>query len=146
MGKYKDAINFVDHDFATTTVLINGETVIQGLHSLEVEYDENETEVFMVDDGTGQFVASQGRSGTIRIGLLEASPSTDEIEDLREAGSQFSISATDANAPKLKVVGQYCKCEKPPVIVRGKTPVVPVWTFKVVYLTGRSGSYKQATV
>ena len=145
MSKYKDSLNFVDHDFATTTVTINGTHVVQGLHSVAVEFDEDENSIFTVGDGTGQFVKSQVRSGTIKLGILEASATTDALETLRTADSQFSFGITDSNVSDLKATASKCKFQKRPVLIRGKEPEVVEWTFVTPYLQCKGGSYTAVT-
>jgi hypothetical protein len=144
MAKYKDSLNFVDHDFTSITATYNGTDKVEGLDSIEVEMDDDENTITDVSDGTGNFNFNPGRKGTIRIGLLEASATSDIFWDARDGNAQFSLAVNDANAEKFKVSGQKCKIMKPPVITRRKEQEVVVWEFKCVYLEARGGSYKIA--
>jgi len=141
MAKYKDRINYVDHDFNNSSLTINGAHVAQGLESIEVELDEDEVDVVKVGDGTGIFVNDPSRSGTIKFQILEASATNDVMWALRTAGTSFPISFLDSSAPNLDCHGNNCRIQKPPVVKRSKEVDIVEWVCKCVYLDVKGGAY-----
>ena len=95
MTAYKDNVNFVAHSFNTTTVLINDEHKVQGLHTIEVNFDEDEVETQAVASGMSIFVENPVTKGEIVISFLEASATTDYLWDLKDTGDQFAIAIND---------------------------------------------------
>jgi len=141
MPIYKDQINYVDHDFNSTTVTINGSHVVQGLEELEVERDRESSTVQTFADGTGIFVNHASKSGEIRLTFAESSPTTDVLQALFDAGSTFKCSVLDANATKLDASG-LCKVKKHPNIKRKADGTDMVqWVLVSVYLKMQGGSY-----
>jgi hypothetical protein len=144
MTVYKDEINYVGHDFNTTTLTLDGEHVVQGLESLEVERTKDATSVQEVADGTGIFVNHPSKSGQVRFTILEASPSTSVLQTLYDSGAVFKVSVLDSNAPELDCSGR-CKIMKMPVVKRGAEADLVQWTLVAVYLKTKVGSYTLAS-
>jgi hypothetical protein len=141
MAIYRDRVNYVDHDFNNTTLSIDSDHVAQGLQMIEIELDEDETDIQKVADGTGLFVTNPSRSGTIKFQILEASATNDKMWELRESNSSFPVSLLDTAAPNLNCRGSYCRIGKPPVVKRGKEADVVEWMCKCIYLDVKGGSY-----
>lgn len=145
MTAYKDRINVVNHNFATTTITINNTIKAQGVHMIEVERNEDENEIFEVDDGTAIHVESNSRSGEIRLQILEASPTNDALQSLADQRISFPIGVADSHAPNLNCNGKYFRLKKRPVIVRQKAAQVIQWDFVTTYLNMKGGSYTLVT-
>ena len=141
MAKYRDRVNYVDHDFNNTTLSINGTHIAEGVEMVEVELDEDETTVQKVADGTGIFVNDPSRSGTFKFQILEASATNDIMWALRAANSSFKVSLLDVAAPNLDCHGNQCRIAKPPVVKRGKEADVVEWSLICVYMDVKGGSY-----
>lgn len=141
MAKYRDRVNYVDHDMNNTTITIDGTHLAEGVEMVEVELDEDETTIQKVADGTGIFVNDPSRSGVIRLSILEASATNDELWAKRAANSSFKVSVLDTAAPNLDCHGNQCRIAKPPVVKRGKEADVVEWVFICVYLDVKGGSY-----
>lgn len=145
MGNYKDRRNYVDHDFNTTVLLINGEDKAEGLEMIEVELDEDETTVQKVADGMAIFVKNPSRSGTIKFQFLEASKTNDVMWALRTGDTSFKLSIQDPSAPNLSCKGAKCRIGKPPIVKRGLEADVVEWTCICAYLDVKGGSYALAS-
>lgn len=141
MAIYKDRINYVDHNFNSYTLTIDGDHVAQSLDSVEVELDDDEVDVTKVADGTGVFDINPSRSGTIKFSMLEASVTNDKMYELREVGAAFSVSGLDTSRPNYNCNGKKMRIVKPPVELAGTTANVVEWICKAVYLDVKGGSY-----
>jgi len=145
MGVYKDRRDYVDHDFNTTTLTIDGEHKAEGLEMIEVEKTEDDTTVKEAADGLGIFVVRPSKSGTIKFQILEASATNDIMWALRSGGSSFSVSVLDVAAPELDCNAAKARISKAPVVKRGIDHDMVEWTLIAVYLDVKGGSYSLAS-
>ena len=145
MADYKDRINYEDHDFNSTTVIINGEHKVEGLDSVTVEYENDEVGIQTVNDGTAIPVVNPRRNGTITIGFLEAGATTDVMYGLLETRTAFKVQIKDSVAPNLDCKGARCRVMKRPNIVRGAEATIAEWVLIVPYLDSKGGSYSLAS-
>ena len=141
MGVYKDRVSYKDHNFATSVLTINGVHNAEGMESVEVELDEDETTIQKVADGTGIFVKGTSRSGTFKFQILEASATNDVMWALRQADTAFKLSFADPTSPNLDCHGNVCRVLKAPVVKRGKEADVVEWVCNSIYLDVKGGSY-----
>lgn len=141
MADYKERLNFVDHNFITTTCTVDKLHKMQGLHMLEVERNEDEVTTMEVDDGTAIMVEGNSRTGEIRMHCLEASPSNTYMSDLAKERRSFAISILDTNAPEMKADGKYCRVKKRPIIRRQRDHQVVEWVCVVTYLDCHGAGY-----
>lgn len=141
MTAYKDRLNFVDHNFNTTTLTIDKTHKAQGLHMIEAEYNEDETTTMEVDDGTAIMVEGNSRTGEIRFQVLEASPTNTFMQGLAKERRSFALSLDDTNVDDLKTDGKYCRVKKRPVLIRQKDAQVVQWDCVVTYLDLVGGGY-----
>jgi len=145
VAKYKTRRNYVDHDFNSTTLTINGEHKAEGLEMIEVERTEDETVVVESGDGMAMFSNSASRSGTIKFQVLDASATNDVMWDLHKAGTSFKLSVLDVAAPNLDCKGAQCRVQKRPIVKRSKEVDVVEWVCIVAYLDAVGGSYTLVT-
>lgn len=146
MGKYQKGKNFVDHDFRTTTITIDGTTIAEGVDTLAVELEEEETTVDKVADGSAIMVVNPSSAGSITIEMLEASATNDDLWALRESGRQFPVSVLDSAAPNLNCNASYMRIAKPPVVHRSVEHAKIEWKLVAAYLNVKGGSYALAAV
>jgi hypothetical protein len=145
MGKYKEAIHTVAHNFKNTTLTINGEHKVDGLDALAVERDEDEVSTMAAADGMASFVETSIQTGTITFSHLEASPTSDYMWDLYETGDTFKAAVVDSAAPTLDCSAAYCRVAKAPVVTRTREGQMVEWVLRTTYLKSRGGSYSLAT-
>jgi hypothetical protein len=137
---YKENINFTPHNLNSTTVTIGNDHTLIGLHTLEVERDEDECEVVASDDGIAIFSECPITSGKIKFQILEASASNDYLQTLM--GTGFAISVSDVNAPNLACKAAQVRVVKQPVLKRERKAQYVEWTLTATYLVLKGSGYK----
>lgn len=148
-ASYKDAINVVPHDFATTTTKAshNGNDIVfDGIEMLEVDRNADRFKTNSVGDGFAWFEKDPDQTGIIKVQVAEASPTTDKLWDVYEDEGAFSFSSSDSNSDKYKVNNALCQIAKAPTVKRGKEGDVVEWTFVCTYLQARGGSYRLVSI
>ena len=145
MGSYAEKKNYKPHNIKRTTVTLNEAHIVEGLHTFEAEMDEDNTSIFASDDGTALFVENPKRIGTIRLVFLEATATTDYLNDLFDAGEPFKITAQDEVAENLNVTG-WVRAKRRPAVKRMGQPDMPEWILTGPYVDIKGGSYALATV
>jgi hypothetical protein len=142
MPTYKDRKNYVPHDFNNTVFTINKDHKAEGLESIAIELDEDETTVQSVADGLAQFLQNPGITGTITFSCLEASVTNGYMWARWKANQSFPIQMRDTASPNLKAGGDYCRIMKRPVLARNKNelPIVE-WVCVTPYLDSEAGSF-----
>jgi hypothetical protein len=121
--------------------MINDTHVAQGIESFQVELDEDETETQAAADGMAILIENPIRTGIIQLTVLDSSPTTDIMWDAFESDSGIKISFSDANAPKLAVLGENGRVVKRPIVRREKGVQLVEWNVKFAYIAARGGSY-----
>lgn len=142
MTVYKDVVNFVPHNLVNSVFTVDGENNLNGIETIEVEFDEDEVTFQAVADGMAIANENPIRKGQLRVSFLEASPSSKVMWDLRESGAFFPVSFSDSASPDLKANGQYCRIMKPPVLKRLNETDITEWVIVTGYLKARGGGYK----
>jgi len=145
MGTYKDRINYVDHDFNSTTLLINSEHKGEGLDTIAVEKLSDRVTVTEVADGMAILNNGKSRVGTITFECLEASATNDYMQERVDSGESFPIALSDDNAPNMKAGGGKFRVMEDPVINRGAEAAMVEWVCITAYLDGKTGAYKNQT-
>lgn len=142
MVAYKDQLDTVAHNFANSTLTIDGEFTVDGLEEWAVELDEDEVTTQSVADGTAVFNESPVLTGTITFSSLEAPASTDKLWAKLEAGEPVKVAFVDSACPNLNAGAKRARFMKRPVVRRGKEADVVEWTLVATYIKSKSGSYK----
>lgn len=145
MGTYKDRINYVDHDFNTTVLLINGKHKAVALETIAVEKLNDRVTVTESADGMAILNNGKSRTGTITFQCLEPSATNDIMQTLVDSGESFPIALSDDNAPNMKAGGGKFRVMKDPVINRGAEAAMVEWVCITAYLDGKTGAYKNQT-
>ena len=146
MGQYKDEIDVVAHNFNNSTLTFDGEHKAQGCEMFQAERTEDEVTVQETADGMAIFVESPSKTGEFTAQILEASPTTKYLWDLRKNGKAFKVNFADTAATNLDASGKYCRIAKPPAIVRDKEAKTNEWKFVVTYLKMEGDSYRLESV
>lgn len=145
MAYYKTRRNFKPHNLNNTTININKEHKVEGLHSVTITRDEDEVTVVKSNDGLAVFAENPSLSGTIVLEVLEASPTTDYLWARYNSQASFGISVLDAAVPALNGSGAQCRVMKPTEVVRDNEPKMQEWTLICTYLDIAGGSYSQVS-
>jgi hypothetical protein len=140
MAEAREDINYEPYDFRNSTFLIDKTDVAQSVNKFSAERINDNAALAQYNDGTAQVVILPGKGIRFTLEMAEASPQTDTMWDLYEAGEAFSLAFTDKVSPKLKANGKVCYFEKLPPVERDGEPGVPVWTFFTPYGDVRGGS------
>lgn len=141
MALYKSVTVTKSHQFNNTSVMIN-DVPIEGLNDINVEYDDDRSESFVVADGSGVLNENPSRKGVLTLQVLESSPSTDYLWDLYQTNETMTISGSDSAVEKFKLSVPQCKYQKAPPLKRSGEVDVVEWSFVAVYIEYRSGGYE----
>lgn len=143
---YKQNINYENHQFNSTEVLIDKIDVAKSVISIMFEPIDDDYEIDGFPDGTAIGVEIPTKKLLITLEVSDASPTTDVLWDLHAASDAFAFSMSDANAPTLKASAQQCRFNKRPPLKRAAKPDNVIWTFMTPYGEYRGGSYKLISV
>ena len=148
MARYKQQKNYAAHNLNNCTVILfndNYKIVWEGLESVEAELDQDENTTESSADGLAIFIQHPELTGTIKVVGLEASASTDEVNELFDSNEQFRFSCTVAKSDNFKIT-VVCMVQKRPATKSMKEPDKPERAFTCTYLFANGGSYAEATV
>lgn len=145
MGDYKDAQNVVPHKFANNVLKIN-DIIVNGLDSFSASSQVDKTTWESVGDGLGQFAVDSDQSAVFTFSVAEAMDSTDDLWDLYEAGTIFTLSFSDPAAPNLDCSGAQCLFVKRPDITRDKEKPMVEWAVICGYAKIKGSSFTLASV
>lgn len=143
--KYQEVLNYKNHNFNSTTLLINKEHTAQALEMIEVDRANDRVTITEVASGHAGFNEIPSQVGTIKFQCLEASPTNDVMWALVESGESFQVAVTDSNAPNLAASSAKSQILKRPTINRGKEQAIVEWTVSCTYLKTKGGSYRLET-
>lgn len=145
MPLFKANINYVPHNFNSSELMFNDTDVAKSAMSFAIAPLEDDVEMSRLPDGTSIIVEIPSRGVLITAEISDASPTTDVIWDLYEAGDPFNISFSDANAPNLKASAPNCRVQRRPEVKREGQPGIVTWLFLCPYGEYRGGSYALIT-
>lgn len=146
MPLFKKNINYTPHNFNTSEALIDNNTIAESVISFAVEPIDDDYDIEGFPDGTAIGVELPSKKVLFTLEMSDASPTTDKMWDLYEAGVAFAFAFSDSNAPKLKANAQQCRFGKRPPVKREGRPQNTVWTFMAPYGEYRGGSYALLSV
>jgi hypothetical protein len=146
MALYKDNLDFVPHNFNSTTITLTGEDGephnVQALNSLEVARKESRWSTQEVASGVSIDVENPATAGTVKMTFLEASPTTDWLN--AHIDDRIRLVISDANSPNLNCSGSgYLTVHAP--VKRSAEVDTPEWELSIKYLKIRGGSYRLVT-
>lgn len=144
MGQYTDNVDYAPHNFNTTTVTLTALTSgdvhnVQALHTLEAAHKESRWETQEVNSGVSIDVEKPQTAGSVKFSFLEASSTTDWLNDHME--ERIKVVVADSNAPNLNLSGKGRLMVHPPV-KRDQGVDVPEWEISIKYLKMKGGSYR----
>lgn len=141
MGIFKPRTNYRPHNFNSFTVIVNGETQVEGLNSFSCERNEDEITMAIAADGTGLPQENPNISGIITLEIQEPSPTNGVFWGLQKEGAYITISAVDSNDTSFNCSMASGRVKKPPVLNKGLEVSMVEWVFEAVYLDLESGGY-----
>lgn len=144
MGLYKDNVEYTPHNFANTTVTLKDLTDdsthnVEALHTIEAARKESRWETQEVNSGPSIPVEKPQTAGSVKFTILEASATTDWLND--HIDNRIQIVVSDAGAPNLN-----CSCKGylmvHPAVKRDQQADLPEWEIVSPYLKMVGGSYR----
>lgn len=150
MPFYNPPVVFEPHDFNTSVLTVNCPGLeltfaIDGLDTIEVEKLDDRWMNDDVNSGMTIPVHNPRKKGTIKITLLDASPSTTQLSQVANGDFPCAVTFTDSNAPELNCSGGQCYLQKHASVKRSGEVDKPEWVFTVSYLQVKSGGYALQT-
>ena len=140
MADYKTEQNVVPHKFANNVLKINN-IIVNGLDSFGASDQVDKVTWESVGDGLGQFAVGSDTSAVFTFSVAEAMDSTNDLWDLYQDGTVFTLSFTDPAAPKFNCSGAQCLFVKRPDISRTKEKPMVEWAVLCGYANMRGGSF-----
>lgn len=151
MPYYKPPVNSEPHNFNSSTFTVisadlDGPTTIDGLDTIEVELTNNRWGTQSSASGMTIHTHNPSKEGTLKITLLDSSPSSAILSQLARSDAPVTVSFTDQNAPELNCSSQQARVEKHAVVRRSGEVDTPEWVFVCTYMTCETGGYRLQTV
>jgi hypothetical protein len=144
MPSYKNAQNVIPHNFALSVLKIN-DIIVNGLDLFSAEQMEDSVSWEPSGDGLGQFVIDPSQAVIFKFTCDELVDSTNDLWDLQEAGTLFTLSFLDPNAPNFNCKGDQCLFAGRAALNRDKAKPRTEWTVICGYGKMRGGSFTLAT-
>lgn len=150
MPFYNPDVVFEPHDFNSSILTVNCPDLdlkfaVDGLDTIEVERTDDRWMMEDCNSGMTLPVHNPRKKGTIKLTLLDASPSVGSLSEIANGNVPCTVTFTDQNAPDLNCSGQQCYLQKHSIIKRSGEVDKPEWIFQVSYLAVKSGGYRLQT-